>query len=67
MTPAAVIVQWVWALSQAGTLGAQVHQGEGRRPAWKRPELAHWISRVIPYGTTNLMPAGESFWVKEGS
>lgn len=33
MTAAAIIVKWIWALSYAGTLVAQVLQGEARKLA----------------------------------
>lgn len=50
MTPGVVTVKWVWALSHAGTLVAQVLQGKGRKPAWKRPELTNGTAGLFYTG-----------------
>lgn len=66
MTPAATIVKWVWALSHAGTLMAQVLQGEGRKPAWKRLELTNGTEALF-HAKTPILHKLVNFWAKEGS
>lgn len=66
MTPAAVIVKWVWAPSHAGTLVAQVLQGKGRKPVWKRPELTNRTAGLLHTGTP-VSHTPVSFWAEEGS
>lgn len=45
MTPAAIIVKWIWALSR-WDIGSMGPSGCGKKPAWKRPKLIH-RSRVV--------------------